>query len=401
LFVGHFAAILQGKGLWACPAAVKQWGMRDVNDTARSNPYLAAHAGTASARAEVRLDTSLELLLERAPQSQDSRILATVVSTAGSTYRKPGARMLLMADGSYLGLLSGGCLESDLQIHAQEVLNSGVARAIEYDMRGPDDILFGIGAGCEGAMRVLLEPAGFGSPAAAALAAAGRATLAGEPISLVLLHESQKLPLGTYLAQPPLPSTLIAAGNQSRIDRSSQGVDFAAGAARTRAFIQFLAPPPNLLICGGGPDAQCVVSTARALGWSVTVVDHRPAYATAARFPGAYVHLAEAKLLRSTVDLPRFHAAVVMSHHLLSDAAYLHELACAGMPAYVGLLGPEARRNRLAKELGPIAEHLRFRIRGPVGIDIGATTPEGIALSIVSQIHAWLAGRCGSEPTTL
>ena len=125
----------------------------------------------------VRLDTSLELLLERAPATQTARVLATVVTTAGSTYRKPGARMLIMADGSYLGLLSGGCLEADLKLHAQQVLDSGVPRAIEYDMRGPDDILFGIGAGCEGAMRVLLEPAGPGSSAAAALAAAGRATL--------------------------------------------------------------------------------------------------------------------------------------------------------------------------------------------------------------------------------
>src|SRR5271168_3271676 len=85
----------------------------------------------------VRLDTSLELLLERA-DAQAPRVLATVVATAGSTYRKPGARMLIMADGSYLGLLSGGCLESDLQLHAREVMQSGRPRAVEYDMRGPD-----------------------------------------------------------------------------------------------------------------------------------------------------------------------------------------------------------------------------------------------------------------------
>src|SRR6202167_1546215 len=138
----------------------------------------------------VRLDTSLELLLERAPAAQTRRVLATVVATAGSTYRKPGARMLIMADGSYLGLLSGGCLEADLKLHAQEVLQRGVRRAIEYDMRGPDDILFGIGAGCEGAMRVLLEPAEPGTAAAIALAAAGRSTRAGLPTSLVTIHES-------------------------------------------------------------------------------------------------------------------------------------------------------------------------------------------------------------------
>jgi xanthine/CO dehydrogenase XdhC/CoxF family maturation factor len=173
----------------------------------------------------------------------------------------------------------------------------------------------------------------------------------------------------------------------------SRGVDRQDGARRTRAFVQFLAPPPHVLICGAGPDAQPVVSAARALGWRVSVVDHRPAYAAAADFPGAEVRHCDPRLLRSTVNLGRCHAAVVMSHHLSSDATYLLALAEAGVPAYVGLLGPEARRSRLLQELGPLGEKLNSRLRGPVGIDIGAVTPEGIALAIVSQIHAWLTGR--------
>ena len=362
-----------------------------------SDRYLAirAEGSASSTQPRVRLDTSLELLLERAPLTRDARVLATVVATAGSTYRKPGARMLIMADGSNLGLLSGGCLESDLQLHAQEVMQSGVARAVEYDMRGPDDLLFGIGAGCEGAMRVLLELAGPGSPAAAALAVAGRATQAGVASSLVLVHESGDLRLGTYAAEPPLHPRLIAAGNESLAEGASRGVEWAVGMERTRAFVQFLAPPPHLLICGAGPDAQPVVSAARALGWRVSVVDHRPVYAVAANFPGAEVKHCDPQLLRKAVAVERCHAAVVMSHHLPSDASYLRELAHAGVPAYVGLLGPEARRARLAQELGPVAQELRFRVRGPVGIDIGAVTPEGIALAIVSQIHAWLADRGG------
>jgi xanthine/CO dehydrogenase XdhC/CoxF family maturation factor len=350
---------------------------------------------------DVRLDTSLELLLERAPAAPIARVLATVVATAGSTYRKPGARMLIMADGGYLGLLSGGCLEADLKLHAQEVLESGVARAIEYDMRGPDDILFGIGAGCEGAMRVLLEPAGPGSPAAAALAGAGRDTHAGRPASLVCVHESADVPLGTHAAAPPLPSALTHAAAQSLGQAASRAMDWKEGGRRTRAFVQFLAPPPHVLICGAGPDAQPVVGAARALGWRVSVVDHRPAYAVAANFPGAEVKRCDPHLLRKAIAVERCHAAVVMSHHLPSDASYLRELAHAGVPAYVGLLGPEARRSRLAQELGPAAEELRFRLRGPVGIDIGAVTPEGIALAIVSQIHAWLAGRGGADPSML
>jgi xanthine dehydrogenase accessory factor len=342
-------------------------------------------------RLDVRLDTSLELLLERAPATAGARVLATVVATAGSTYRKPGARMLIMADGSYLGLLSGGCLEADLKLHAQQVLDDGVPRAIEYDMRGPDDILFGIGAGCEGAMRVLLEPAELGSRAASALAAAGSATQSGRPTVLVSVHESVDFPLGTYIAAPPLPPALLDAAALSLASRASEMTqDDRSG---RRAFVQFLAPPPRILICGAGPDAQPVVGAARTLGWRVSIVDHRPAYAKPADFPGADIKLCDPRSLRSAVDIEHCHAAVVMSHHLQSDAMYLRELAAAGVPAYIGLLGPEARRKRLARELASEAEQLRFRIHSPVGIDIGAVTPEGIALSIVGEIHAWLAGR--------
>jgi xanthine dehydrogenase accessory factor len=326
------------------------------------------------ANVNVRLDTSLELLLERAPMASAPRVLATVVATAGSTYRKPGARMLLMADGSYIGLLSGGCLESDLQIHAREVLTSRVPRAIEYDTRGPDDTLFGVGAGCEGTMRILLEPAGAASRVELALQAAGKQAQQGDSASLIMVHHAAQLPLGTYAAEQAIDS----------VDRG-------------RAFVQVIAPPPHLLVCGAAPDAQPVAAAARTLGWRVTVVDHRPAYASAERFAGAEVRVITPKNLRAEVDLARCHAAVVMSHHLPSDEAYLRELAAAESPGYIGLLGPKARRARLAQELGAAIDRLSARIHGPVGLDIGATTPEGIALAIIAQIHAWLAGRGFSE----
>jgi len=352
-----------------------------------------------NARLDVRLDTSLELLLEHMAAGQQPRVLATVVATAGSTYRKPGARMLIMADGSFLGLLSGGCLEADLKLHAEEVLRSGVPRAVEYDMRGPDDILFGIGAGCEGAMRVLLEPAGPGSPAASALAAAGAATRDARPASLVSVHDCADFPLGTYAGAPPLPPVLIRAAAQSLAEGASRALEFESGGRSARAFVQFLAPPPHLLICGAGPDAHPVAKAARALGWRVSVVDHRPAYVAAAGAWGADVTHSDPHLIRSVIPIEQCHAAVVISHHLSSDAEYLRALAQARVPAYVGLLGPKARRTRLAEELGPLADQLAGRLYGPVGLDIGAVTPEGIALAIVGQIHAWLAGR-GAGPTS-
>jgi xanthine/CO dehydrogenase XdhC/CoxF family maturation factor len=318
-------------------------------------------------------------------------VLATVVTTAGSTYRKSGARMLLGADGNQVGLLSGGCLEADLATHARKVLDDGVPRSIEYDMRGPDDLLFGIGAGCEGAMRVLLEPAGTGEAAAAALAAAGLATGQGRAAVLIVVHESPDVPLGTYRATAKLPEPMIAAAHEAMASGSSCDLDMDTGNGCTRAFVQYLAPAPHLLICGAGPDAEPVFSTARGLGWRVTVVDHRPAYALPGRFPGATVLQGAASQLVSLVDLRGCHAAIVMSHHLASDAGYLRALAEAGEPDFIGLLGPAARRRRLAEEIGALTIRLQGRLRGPVGLDIGAVTPEGIALAIVAQIHAWLA----------
>ena len=348
----------------------------------------------------VRLDTSLEMLLERSPQPAIGCALATVVATSGSTYRKPGARMYIMADGSYLGLLSGGCLEADLKLHAMQVIDSGETRAVEYDMRGPDDILFGIGAGCEGAMRVLIEPAKAGGAAAHALSAAGRITAAGVPACLVSVHESTEIALGTYSPES-LPPLLAAAAQTSLREACSREVVSTRGPHRMRALVQFLAPPPHLLICGAGPDAQPVVAAARALGWRVSVVDHRPAYADPQKFPGARVVLSDARALSEAIDLERCHAVVVMSHHLASDVEYLKVLSSAGVPAYVGLLGPEARRLRIGSELGSLSDGLRSRLRGPVGIDIGAVTPEAIALAIVSQVHAWLADRpSGAAATT-
>ena len=347
-------------------------------------------------RRDVRLDTSLELLLDHARDNPSPKVLATLVATTGSTYRKPGARMLIMGDGTYVGLISGGCLESDLKIHAEGVLNTQRPRAVEYDMRGPDDVLFGIGAGCEGAMRILLEPAGPDSLAIASLTAAERILIGGGPASLIVVHDSSEIPLGTYHTSSSLPPGIIEAAAQASASGASQAYRYAGGLKETTSFLQHLGPRPHLLICGAGPDAVPVAAGAIALGWKVTVVDHRPAYAVTDHFPGATVLRTDADKLRSSVDLERCHAAVVMSHHLASDTSYLREIAKSGSPAYVGLLGPRSRRQHIASELGEAMNVLSPRLHSPVGLNIGAVTPEGIALAIVSQIHGWLAGREGN-----
>jgi len=127
-------------------------------------------------------------------------------------------------------------------------------------------------------------------------------------------------------------------------------------------------------------------------------VDHRPAYSSEVRFPGAAVKCGAASALASNVDLAEFSAAVVMSHHLPSDGHYLRALAVSAIP-YIGLLGPRARRAKLLSDLGSSALDLPRRLHGPVGLDIGAVTPEGIALAIAAEIHAAVAGRIRSVST--
>jgi len=192
-----------------------------------------------------------------------------------------------------------------------------------------------------------------------------------------MIHKAANFGLGTYYcAEPSLPFEITSAARQARDSGVSGEFDTEADGHRTRAYLQFLAPPPHLLVCGAGPDAEPVVAAARALGWQVTVVDHRGAYIDNRRFPSARALVCDADALRTGVDLGHCHAAVVLSHLLSSDAAYLRELAAAGTPGYGGLLGPLARRQRLMQDLGPAATSLDGRLHGPVGLNLGGVTTE-------------------------
>jgi xanthine/CO dehydrogenase XdhC/CoxF family maturation factor len=313
-------------------------------------------------------------------------VAAIVVATVGSTYRKPGALMLFAADGRRSGLLSGGCLENDLGQRAQALLAS--TRRVEladYDSRSSDDPIWGLGLGCEGLMQILLLRVD--------------AKTGYEPLSLLARLDAAGA-AGAYAISLSEQHPSVRAGTVWPDDRGQP-----AGLATTTIderplglFVAAVERAPAVLLCGAGPDAEPVVAWGAALGWHVTVVDHRPAYVDAARFPAArLLRRIDADALGSEVELARFDAAVVMSHHLVADGRYLRELARSPVP-YVGLLGPAARRERLFAELGPEpSAALRARLRAPVGLDLGGRAPEAIALSIVAEIQAVLHGRRG-EP---
>ncbi len=294
--------------------------------------------------------------------------LATVVSTAGSTYTKPGQRMLITDSGDYQGLISGGCLEGDLALHAREVIASGAPRLVTYDLRGDDDALFGLGIGCDGLLRILLQrlSTAEGYEPFAAVAAA----LCGDVPAhcAVVLADADELRIGT---------TLI----------SADGLFSQPGIATTEVLCTPLRPLPRLLVLGAGPDAVPVVALANLLGWRITLVDHRPAYLERPGFTAADSRVcAPAIELADQLALLPYAAAIVMSHHLASDRSYLLALATSRIP-YIGLLGPPGRRDRLLRELGDAAGALEGRLHGPAGLDIGADSPESIALSILAEIH--------------
>lgn len=323
----------------------------------------------------------------------EALVLATVIHTIGSTYRKAGAQMLIAQDASAAGLLSGGCLEADLVERSRKVLDTGAALIAEYDTRSSDDVLWGIGLGCEGAMRILLtrlDAANDYEPFAFIDRCRNR-HLDGS-IALVTASENPHFELGAALRSDSpgsLPDAVQAAMVNSPRKASAVNADDA------EFLVVPIELPPKLLLLGAGPDAMPLVEFAGLLGWHVTVLDHRSAYAIADRFPRARsVELRPAGTLADFLDDAEFDAAVVMSHHLTSDEAYLSALAASAIP-YIGLLGPAPRRARLMNDIGDRSTLLGKRLYGPIGLDIGAKTPEAIALAIVAEIQAVLTDRPG------
>jgi xanthine dehydrogenase accessory factor len=334
--------------------------------------------------------------------------LATIVAVRGSTYRRPGARLLVPEDGAPIGNLSGGCLEGDVADVARLVMREGTARLAAWDLTADDDAVWGLGLGCNGAIEVFIEPADRAADVAGAL----RTALELErPIGLVTVVESDE-------PATVAPGSRLIVHPDGRIEGSlgSEQVDRAAVAAASellpggrselralpfgvRAFVEILEPPLRLVVCGAGHDAVPLVRAAAALGWSPIVVDDRPAFLTRDRFPEAtaFVHVEDPETVAKIAPVDERSCVIVMTHNFLRDKEYLRGLASARV-AYLGMLGPAARTQRLLMELadeGVPVEGVRKRLHGPAGLDLGAEGPEEIAQAIVAEIVAVRHGRAG------
>jgi len=328
-------------------------------------------------------------------------VLATVYETAGSTYSKAGHRILLAANGDYRGLVSGGCLEGDLAERARGVVVSGQAVAVTYDLRDEADELWGLGIGCNGLLRVFLQPLSVSNdyqPFAAIAEALAGARTAG--VATVIESSSLELPVGaTAVATstgertfgvPAGGASIVTAASRAALGSMEARLVTRDGCTILRAPVR---PIPKLLVLGAGLDAVPLVAMAAELGWFVTVADHRPAYLKRGGFERAErTVLVEPERVRHALPIDDYDAVVVMSHHLATDRKYLAELASVAT-RYLGVLGPRARRERLLHELADTAPQLRERLKGPVGLDIGADSPESIALSILADLQSTLSTR--------
>ncbi len=327
---------------------------------------------------------ALKHLIERFGEwraANSALVLGTVYETAGSTYSKSGSRVLLDGEGNYQGLVSGGCLEGDLAEHAAAVRASGRARSVCYDMRGEHDMLFGAGVGCDGMLKVLLQPvSGGGKEPWAPLARMAELAMGAEASRCAVVVEGNEEAIGQTKFGDEVPGEL--AHGLHRL-----------GSPGPQVLVYPLYPVPRLLVLGAGVDAVPLVEFAERLGWRVTVCDHRRSYLERGAFGDAEnIMELRPEQLADHIDLSGWDACVVMSHHLASDRAYLAALAGRPIP-WVGVLGPQARRKRLLGELGGAAGDLDKRLRGPVGLDIGANDPASIALSIMAELTAQLARR--------
>jgi xanthine/CO dehydrogenase XdhC/CoxF family maturation factor len=344
---------------------------------------------------------------------ENALALATLVKTSGSTYRRPGARMLVLREGEPVGSVSAGCLERDVVEKAQAASQKGENILATYDTSAEEDIVFGAGLGCEGTVHVLVEPIRPGSATDDFIRFAGRVfqqRQSGAAATVFQIQGHVPVRIGDRLMvdadgnvagqteERSLNAKMLAAAAEVLSANRSRTMRFELPGGGVEALVEVIHSPAPLMILGAGYDAGPLSRMAKEAGFHVTVADVRPAYAQAARFPEAdAVVLVRPEEIAALGPNQRT-AAVVMSHNYLTDCAFLKAMLPLKL-RYLGLMGPRARALRMLRDLRlgglETAEDLLRRIHNPVGLDIGAENPEQIALAILAEIQAVMAGHPG------
>jgi xanthine dehydrogenase accessory factor len=314
--------------------------------------------------------------------TQRKAAVATVVRVRGSSYRSPGARMLITDDGRWVGSISGGCLEGDALRKARQVMIDNKPITVTYDTNEDSNQNLGIGLGCNGIIDVLIEPA------ANAIGFYNSIVNIEEPVALATTFDGQK-----FLVHPGSdPTNAIEERLLSLFETKQSRTETIDG---TEVFLELVQPGIKLVIFGGGFDARPVVQLAKSLGWAVEVTDECVAHIAPVFFPTAdKLMLCDRKFVDRDFNISPYTACVLMSHNYEYDRDVLKKLVNTSAP-YIGIMGPRKRFDKMLKEGLDLNDEQLNRIHSPIGLDIGAEAPDEIAVAIVSEIQARFANRDG------
>jgi len=335
--------------------------------------------------------------------------LATVVHVEGSSYRRPGARMLIEDDGQLTGAISGGCLEGDALRKALLVITERRSRLVTYDTMDDDDAKFGVGLGCNGIIQVLIEPINDTDPnnPIQYLKAVDQKRQTSILVSLFSLKNKKDPQYGTCLLLKEdgdvidhtiiLKDVLLADASEALVTQVSSFKNYISDDHDLTAFIEVIKPPVSVIIIGAGNDVVPVVEMAGLLGWETTVIDGRANYAKKERFASAcQVLVAKPEQALEQIAIDEYTVFLLMTHNYNYDKAMLVQLLQKNV-TYIGMLGPKKKKERILNELKE--EGITFTdqqlsvLHSPVGLDIGAETSEEISLSILSEVKAMLANK--------
>lgn len=345
---------------------------------------------------------------EQIADTQQKAALATVVKVQGSSYRRAGARMLMTDDGRWTGAISGGCLEGDALRKARQAILHNQPSVVTYDtMTDENASRLGVGLGCNGIIDVLIEPMDYlheqmnlmqvfktflqNRKRAAIATVFNVEESMQEGIGQRLIIDSQ----GNELSNITIPH-LKEQVRQDILPALEKGQAlskvYPVEKGRVEVSIEILHPSIELIIFGGGYDAAPVVNLGNTLGWQVSVTDDCIAHTGSKRFPGACQVLhAPRENVVDQLSITPYTYTVLMSHNYEYDIAVLPQLLATDVQ-YIGILGPKKRYIKMLNELEQqgiiLSEKDQKRIHSPVGLDIGAETPDEIALSIISEIQA-------------
>ena len=350
---------------------------------------------------------------DAAVQSGKNVALVSVVHLAGSSYRRPGARMLVNDEGELSGAISGGCLEGDALRKALFALSQQQSRLVTYDTRDEDDMTIGIQLGCAGVIQVLFEPIDPVKQDNPIQLIRKALAIRQEAVMVTLFNLSNKNAdqPGTCLlmesngdvsgAIPVQGMEKVVMEDVRLVMRNKKSVfrEYQADGISMTAFIEFLQPAISLVVVGAGNDALPMMQLADTLGWDVRVVDGRNTHARPERFVAAcQVLVSKPETVLDQLPLDARTVFVMMTHNYNYDLSILKALLPSQIP-YIGMLGPQKKLDRMLDELRQegieLDDTMLSRVHGPTGLEIGAETPEEIALSIIAEIQAVMAGKTG------